>query len=225
MLAFYPRFIRTFDDLPGYTSLLIHSWNGCNMRCFGCHNSDELIAKKPDGRHLDGRQVIDRLQGCRSMFEAVLFSGGEFLINEYSEIADCLREVRAVYDGKIIVFTNGTYPRKLQQLFDDKLIDGAHIDMKLPYHALDPAQDREIYEAVIGIAPSETYCKAILESVEIVIRHNSDVSQVRTVRYPILSEHFFDEIRIYVDKLKDKYNSRVPYFINPYHPPYQASTP
>ncbi|TVX95956.1 hypothetical protein [Cohnella terricola] len=77
MLAFYPRFIRTFDDLPGQLSLLIHAWNGCNMRCYGCHNADELIAKPPKD-HLSGAQVVERLSGYDAMFDAVLFSGGEF---------------------------------------------------------------------------------------------------------------------------------------------------
>ena len=45
MLAFYPRFIRTFDDLLDHVSLLVHSWKRCYMRCNGCHNFQELIAE------------------------------------------------------------------------------------------------------------------------------------------------------------------------------------
>jgi pyruvate-formate lyase-activating enzyme len=222
MLAFYPRFIRTFDDLPGYVSLLIHSWNGCNMRCYGCHNYDELIAKKPVG-HLTAGQVIDRLKDCHNLFDAVLISGGEFLMNEASEVDRFLQQVRVIFSGKIIVFTNGTYPRKLQRLLVNQFIDGVHVDMKLPFHCLDTVDDREVYEAIIGVAPSQQYCQDILESVETVIRHNSQVSQVRTVRYPLLSEEYFAQIRAYVNTIKIKYNSDVPYFLNPYHPPQTTS--
>jgi pyruvate-formate lyase-activating enzyme len=218
MLAFYPRFIRTFDDLPGYVSLLIHSWNGCNMRCFGCHNYEELIAKKPVG-HLTSEQVIDRLKNGNDLFDAVLLSGGEFLMNETSAITSFLARIRETFKGEIIIFTNGTYPRKLQRILADHLIDGVHIDMKLPFHCLDPDDDREVFEAIIGTSPSRSYCQDILESVEIVIRHNSKVSQVRTVRYPLLSDEYFDQIRMYVQRLKTKFNSDVPYFLNPYHPP------
>ncbi|WP_314001630.1 radical SAM protein [uncultured Paenibacillus sp.] len=218
MLAFYPRFIRTFDDLPGHVSLLIHAWNGCNMRCYGCHNHDELIAKKPDG-HLTAEQVIERLGECNDMFDAVLFSGGEFMMNEASEISHFLNRVRKIFKGKIIVFTNGTFPRKLQRMLADNLVDGVHIDMKLPYHCLDPEDDRELFEAIIGTVPTKRCCRDILESVETVIRHNSRLSQVRTVRYPLLSDEYFERIQEYVNGLKTKYDSVVPYFLNPFHPP------
>lgn len=221
MLAFYPRFIRTFDDLPDYASLLIHAWNGCNMRCLGCHNYDELIATKPDG-HLSAGQVIDRIKDCRDLFDAVLLSGGEFLISDEDEIASFLSHLRKMFKGKIIIFTNGTYPRKLRRLLVDHLVDGVHIDMKLPFHCLDPARDRDVFEAIIGVAPSKRTCLDILESVETIIRHNSSVSQVRTVRYPLLSDEYFEQIRSYVDGLKIKHNSDVPYFLNPYHSPERA---
>lgn len=218
MLIFHPRFIRTFDDLPGHLSLLIHAWNGCNMRCYGCHNDAELIAKKPDG-HLTTEQVLDRLIGCDRMFDAVLFSGGEFLVNEGSEMELFLKKVRAIFNGKIIIFTNGTFPRKMQNMLANDLIDGVHIDMKLPFHCMDPRDDPEVFEAIIGVVPSKRFCLDILESVEIVIRHNSRLSQVRTVRYPLLGDEYFEQILAYVNDLKTKYNSNVPYCLNPYHPP------
>lgn len=224
MLAFYPRFIRTFVDLPGHTSLLIHAWNGCNMHCFGCHNYEELISAGPDGSHLNAEQVVRRLADCGGLFDAVLLSGGEFLMNERAEVERFLVQVREVFAGKIVVFTNGSYPRKLQRLLDSGLIDGAHIDMKLPYHRLDPALDREVYEAVIGIAPPARFVQDMLEAVETVIRHNSMVSQVRTVRYPLLSDEYFEQIRLFVEALKIKHNSGVPYFLNPYHPPQFAAS-
>ncbi|TVX95955.1 hypothetical protein [Cohnella terricola] len=140
------------------------------------------------------------------------------MIGPSSEIVEFLKQVREVFRGKIIVFTNGTFPEKLQDLLAGRLIDGAHVDMKLPYHGLGPLDDREVYEAIIGVAPSKQFLRNILESVEIVIRHNSKLSQVRTVRYPMLSEEFFEQIRIYVSRLKNKYGSNVPYFLNPFYP-------
>ncbi len=218
MLTFYPRFIRTFDDLPSHVSLLIHSWNGCNLRCLGCHNYDELIAKKPDN-YLNAEQVISRLDGCAEIFDAVIFSGGEFLINELSEIEHFLKQVRRVFNGKTIIFTNGTFPCKMQSLMNNQLVDGFHIDMKLPFHGLNPKDDREVFQAILGLVPSVSTCQDILESVELVIRHNSSLSQVRTVKYPLLSDEYFEQIREYVIGLIEKYDSAVPYFLNPYHPP------
>lgn len=223
MLAFYPRFIRTFDDLPGHVSLLIHVWNGCNMRCYGCHNYGELIAAGPDDSQLSAEQTIRRLADCGRLFDAVLLSGGEFLMNGLAEIERFLVQVRASFPGKIVVFTNGTFPRKLRRLLDARLIDGAHIDMKLPYHCLDPVLDREVYEAIIGVAPSARCVRDMLEAVETVVRHNSRISQVRTVRYPLLSDEYFEHIRSYVHELKIRHNSAVSYFLNPYYPPQFAA--
>ncbi|MBW7475236.1 4Fe-4S cluster-binding domain-containing protein [Paenibacillus oenotherae] len=221
MLIFYPRMIRTFEDLPGHISLLIHSWNGCNMRCFGCHNHEELIALKPVG-FLTADAVLERLRGCGTLFDAVLLSGGEFLINEMAGMEQFLHELRSVFRGKIIVFTNGAYPQKLRRLLHARLIDGVHMDMKLPFHCLDPEADREVIEAIIGVAPSRRLCRDIVDCLDVVIRHNSPFSQVRTVRYPQLSEQYFEEIKCYVQQLNHKYNSSVPYFVNPYCQPEQV---
>lgn len=218
MLAFYPGFIRSFDDLPGRVSLLIHSWNGCNMRCFGCHNYDELIATKPDRSRLTADQAVERIRECAGLFDALLVSG-EFLMNNASDIADFFRRIRGVFDGAVVVYTNGSYPRKLRMLLDWRLIDGVHIDMKLPYHQLDPDEDSDVYEAIIGTVPPRRMCRDMLESVETVIRHNGETSQVRTVRYPLLSGEYFEQIRAYVNELNVRHGSRVPYFLNPYHPP------
>ncbi|ANY68968.1 radical SAM protein [Paenibacillus sp. BIHB 4019] len=220
MLTFYPQFIRTFTDLPGHLSLLIHSWNGCNMRCYGCHNDAELIAQQPiPHRLLTAEQTLERLSGSDGLFDAVLFSGGEFLLSSTAELESFLRRVRAIFNGKMIVMTNGTFPGKLQRLLDLALIDGIHIDMKLPFHLMDPKEDAEVFKAIIGVVPTERFCQDILASVEMVIRHNSRLSQVRTVRYPLLSEEFFVQIAAYVQQLKDKHNSLVPYCLNPYFPP------
>lgn len=221
MLAFHPRFIRTFDDLPGHVSVLIHSWNGCNMRCFGCHNYGELIAKKPEN-YLTPAQVVARLADCGDLFDAVMFSGGEFLINDVSDVEALLQRVREVFKGIIVVYTNGTYPRKLRRLLEHGLVDGVHIDMKLPYHSLDLEEDREIFETILGAVPTPRYCRDMLESIEAVIKHNSKVSQVRTVRYPLLSDEYFEQIRDYVNDLNAKYDSEVPYFLNPFHAPQSA---
>ncbi|PZD96054.1 radical SAM protein [Paenibacillus sambharensis] len=218
MLLFYPQFTRTFHDLPGHTSLLIHAWNGCNMRCFGCHNYDELIAGKPVNP-LTPHNVAERLKSADQLMDAVLFSGGEFLINPLEDIEQFLRAVRDVFRGVIVLLTNGSYPRKLERLLADGLADGVHIDMKLPYHCLDPAEDSAIYQAVIGTVPSVRFRDDMLQSIELVIRHNSPYSRIRTVQYPILSPEFFEHIREYVVSLNARHHSSVPYDLNPYHQP------
>ncbi|RXZ81622.1 radical SAM protein [Paenibacillaceae bacterium] len=218
MLIFYPRFTRTFDDLPGKIALLVHGWNGCNLRCCGCHNYSELIARRP-ADYLTAEQAINRLAKCHQLFDAILLSGGEFLMAGLDDVTHFLTQLRALFTGEIIILTNGTYPDKLNYILSNNLIDGVHLDLKLPFHCLDPIKDRSVFELVLGVPPTRALCQRILQSAVLVIRHNSRTSQIRTVRYPMLSDDYFQQIRVYVETLKIEHNSEVPYFLNPYYPP------
>lgn len=212
-IKFYNNFIRTFTDLPDHTTLLIHSLSGCPLKCFGCHNYDEIIANTPEEyKTIDDLYEYLELSGF--LFDAIMFSGGEFLINSMKEIRELLIEVRAQFDGVIIVTTSGMYFDKLQALYDEHLVDGVHIDMKLPYHMLDVVDDAHIYQDIMGIKPSKKMVENLLNSVDAVIAHNSELDQVRTVRYPLLDDTFFTEIKMYIDAQKIHYNSIVPYFLN-----------
>jgi len=192
------------------------------MRCFGCLNERELIAARPDGRQLNAGQTLARIQSGGDLFDAVLLSGGEFLLGRTADIQRFLERIRSVFDGKVVVYTNGTFPRKLRLLLEKRLLDGVHVDMKLPYHCLDPEEDPRIYEAILGIVPSRRRCGEMLESVELVVRHNSPLSQVRTVRYPQLDDGSIGRIRSYVNELNRKHGSNVPYRLNPFYPPHEV---
>lgn len=143
-----------------------------------------------------------------------MFSGGEFLINPMKDVRTLLLEVRSRFDGVIIVTTSGMYFDKVRALYDENLVDGIHIDMKLPYHTLDVVEDADIYQDIMGIKPNAKVVENLLSSVDAVIAHNSALDQVRTVRYPLLDDAFFEQIKAYVDSRKDFHNSDVSYFLN-----------
>lgn len=219
MLIFYPHFVRTFTDLPGRTSLLVHAWNGCNLRCMDCHNYPTLIAAPPVGA-LNAHQVIQRISKSGSLFDAVLLSGGEFLMANLLAISQFLSELRACYEGEIIVFTNGTFPDKLSHLIDHRLIDGVHLDLKLPFHCLEEEQDgAALFRTVLGIPYSQSVCARAIRSAHIVVRHNAPSSQIRTVCYPPLAPRHFAAIRSFVASLNRQYRSQIPYAINPFYTP------
>jgi pyruvate-formate lyase-activating enzyme len=212
-MKLYNNFIRTFTDLPNHTTLLIHSLSGCPLHCFGCHNYDEIIANTPK-EYKTTDDLYDYLKKSGFLFDAVMFSGGEFLINPLNEVRDLLQRVRELFDGKIIVTTSGIYLQKLQALYGENLVDGIHIDMKLPYHVLDVKEDAQIYKDIMGITPSKKLVDQLIASVDAVIEHNSILDQVRTVQYPLLDEVFFTEIRHFVEERKAYHGSIVPYFLN-----------
>ncbi|QGH33202.1 4Fe-4S cluster-binding domain-containing protein [Gracilibacillus salitolerans] len=212
-MKFYNRFIRTFQDLPDHTTLLVHSLSGCLLHCYGCHNYDEIIANTPR-QYKTKEDLYNYLEKSGFLFDAVMFSGGEFLIDKIEDITVLLEQVQSIFNGKIIVTTCGIYNTKIKHLIEKELVDGIHIDMKLPYHVLDPKEDQKIFQDIMGIKASHQLIENLLESIDTVIQHNSPLDQVRTVKYPILADTFFDEIRDYIEQRKSYFQSDVPYYLN-----------
>lgn len=217
-MKFYNNFIRTFADFPGHTTLLIHSLAGCPLKCFGCHNYDEIIANTPK-IYKEPVDLYTYLKQSGFLFDAVMFSGGEFLMSPIEKIKALLSKVREYFSGKIIITTSGMYPLKIKTLYKNNLADGFHIDMKLPYHALDVKEDAEIYEKIMGIIPTPKMVENLLTSLDTVLAHNSPNDQVRTVKYPLLDTDFFLEIEHYIKKRKNHFNSQVDYFLNDFMAP------
>ena len=212
-MIFYDNFIRTFTDLPNHTSLLVHSLSGCPLKCFGCHNYDEIIAHTPK-EHKTKDDLYQYIKQSGFLFDAIMFSGGEFLIDSIDDIRDVLQETRKHFDGKIIVTTSGIYTNKVKILYEERLADGIHMDMKLPFHVLDPIEDEQIFRDVMGIKPTQKIIDNFLTSIDLVIAHNSPLDQVRSVKYPILGDMFFEETQKYIDERKKYFNSHVAYFQN-----------
>lgn len=212
-MQFYKKFIRTFNDLPNHHTLLIHSLTGCNFKCLGCHNYDEIVSKKHDDYYTE-QDIIEHLELNGFIFDAVIISGGEFLLEKIENISNFLLKIRKVFDGKIIINTNGSFPNKIEYLLENKLVEGFHIDMKLPYHMLDVENDKDIFIDTIGFSPSQHFIDKLLQSINITVSHNSPYSQIRTVEYPHLSNEFFEFIESYVNDLNKKHNSNMQYHLN-----------
>lgn len=215
-MRFYKNFIRSFRDLPNHHSLLIHSLAGCNFKCIGCHNYKELIENKDTQDYFEDSDIIDQLKLNGYLFDAIIFSGGEFLLEDLDSISQLLRDVRRFFNGIIIINTNGAFPNKIAHYLNEQLVDGFHIDMKLPYHLLSVEEDKDIYQTILGIKPTQDFIEKLLLSIEFTIKNNSPYSQVRTVKYPMLSQEYFTEIEKYISKLRRKYSSNVPYRLNDY---------
>ena len=196
--------------------MIIHSLVGCNLRCFGCHNYDELIVKQHAYFYSEA-DVLKHIKKSGYIFDSIIFSGGEFLIHDVDIFKSFLIKVRDVFDGKIIINTNATQPNKVKILIESNLVDGFHVDMKLPYHLLHTDGDSEVFKTVLGIIPYPNIAEKMLETINLVVEHNSEYSQIRTVKYPVLSEEYFEEIKKYIQQLNNKYNSHAEWKLNEFH--------
>jgi len=129
-------------DYPGRLSAVIFL-NGCNFHCPYCHNPElasgaamELIAEE---------EVLSYLGARRDFLDGIVISGGEPTLQP--ALPDFCRRLKACgYAVKLD--TNGSFPKMLQALIRDGLIDFIAMDVKTdPDHyapalcALDPAAD------------------------------------------------------------------------------------
>ncbi|MBQ0083763.1 MAG: anaerobic ribonucleoside-triphosphate reductase activating protein [Clostridiales bacterium] len=115
----------TLLDFPGHVACTIFT-AGCNFRCPFCHNASlvEGIAETPPYTEQD---IFDFLSKRKGLLEGVAITGGEPLVQK--DIEQFIRKIRDM--GFLIKLdTNGSFPEKLKDLIDKKLVDYVAMDIK-----------------------------------------------------------------------------------------------
>ena len=109
-------------DFDGYVSCTLFT-GGCNYRCPFCHNSP-LIKNQPT---IDMEEIFSYLNKRKKMIDAVVITGGEPTL--HNELPNVIAQIREL-GFKIKLDTNGTNPKMLKELIDNKLIDYVAMDIK-----------------------------------------------------------------------------------------------
>lgn len=117
----------TLLDYPNRVAATIFL-GGCNMRCPFCHNNSIL-----DSEHLISsfvsKQILTFLKKRQGILEGVCISGGEPTLQR--DLPEFLSEIKSLgYDIKLD--SNGSKPKVLQFLIENKLIDYIAMDVKGP---------------------------------------------------------------------------------------------
>ena len=103
---------------------------GCNFRCGFCYNSELVVGDDGELTVNSGQWtvegVLDFLKRRVGKLDAVCISGGEPLM---SLDFDFLRKIKEM-GFKIKVDTNGSFPERLAELIDEKLVDYIAMDVK-----------------------------------------------------------------------------------------------
>ena len=210
MIQYYKKLILTLSEIEGHPSLLVHGLTGCMFHCFECFNYDELVTKKHD-KYYTVTDLIEYIIKEKDLFEYILFSGGEFMLAPLEDLIEDLTKIKSITDKKIIVYTTGVELKKMQTLLDMNLVDGYHMDMKLPYHLL-TENDLELVELAMGIKVKNlTLINRLIESLKFVVKNDKGFSQIRSVKYPFLDESAFVECKSFIMSLNDLYNKNIPY--------------
>jgi pyruvate formate lyase activating enzyme len=136
-------------DYPGRLAAVVFC-QGCPWGCGYCHNP-HLIPTAPACREQAPAwpDILARLSARRGLLDAVVFSGGEPLLQR--GLGAAMREVRAL-GFKVGLHTGGAYPERLETVLP--LCDWVGLDIKAPFAR---------YDAVTGAPGSGARARASLE--------------------------------------------------------------
>lgn len=111
-------------DWPGKLAAVLFL-QGCPWRCAYCHNHEILDPRTPGEVPWD--EVVDLLSRRRRLLDGVVFSGGE--ATRQPQLLDAMRQVRQM-GFQVGLHTGGAYPARLEQIFDEDLVDWVGFDIK-----------------------------------------------------------------------------------------------
>ena len=112
----------TLLDFPGQVACTVFL-QGCNFRCPFCHNPSLVLGTEAITRE----SVLAFLKQRQGLLDGVAITGGEPLLS--AGLEDLLREIRSL-GYKIKLDTNGSFPRRLEQIISAGLVDYVAMDIK-----------------------------------------------------------------------------------------------
>jgi pyruvate formate lyase activating enzyme len=116
----------TLIDYPGKLACTLFTF-GCNFRCPYCQNPELIIdnGQKP----ISEAWILNFLYQRRSFLDGVCITGGEPTIQP--DLLEFIKELKRLgYNVKID--TNGSNPKLINQMIQNKLIDFIAMDVKAP---------------------------------------------------------------------------------------------
>jgi pyruvate formate lyase activating enzyme len=116
----------SFSDYPGKVAAVLFT-QGCNFRCPFCHNAS-LLGKKGKNTIAE-KEVFDFLKCRRGRLQGVVITGGE--PTEHSDLPQFISKIKEL-DFAVKLDTNGSRPKMIERLLQEKLVDYFAMDIKAP---------------------------------------------------------------------------------------------
>jgi len=118
----------TLIDYPGHIAATVFTV-GCNFRCPFCHNPELVVHGAWSMEHgaVLERDFFEFLESRKGKLEGVCITGGEPTIQP--DIVQFIRKIKSL-GYKVKLDTNGARPDVLRELFSEKLVDFAAMDIK-----------------------------------------------------------------------------------------------
>jgi pyruvate formate lyase activating enzyme len=143
----------TLLDYPKHLAATIF-FGGCNMRCPFCHNAS-LVSGAASQPIIPEQEVLSYLAKRKGILEGVCITGGEPTLNP--DLITFITKIKEL-GLKVKLDTNGTNPRLMKTLIEDKLID---------YIAMDIKNSKEKYALTAGL--TNFTIEPILESADFLL--------------------------------------------------------
>ncbi len=118
----------SFIDFPNKTSAIVFT-QGCNFKCSYCHNP-ELVYTNMYQKTIPEEQVFAFLESRKNQLDAVVITGGEPTLQP--DLIDFIKKVKSM-DFSVKLDTNGSNPKILEQIINQKLVDFIAMDIKAPF--------------------------------------------------------------------------------------------
>lgn len=179
----------TLLDYPGKMAAIIFC-AGCNFICPLCQNS-ELVLSPQNAPSIEKDELFSFLNKRKNILEGVVITGGEPLI--YEETYDLIKEIKDLgYFVKLD--TNGSFPERLKNLIDARLVD---------YVAMDIKNSKEKYAKTTGREQLDT--GLIEKSINILLSGVVEYEFRTTVTKELHTEQDFEEIGKWIKGAKHYY--------------------
>ena len=164
-------------DYPNKMACIVFL-GGCNFRCPFCHNAPLVVAKEFE--NIEQGVFFEYLEKRKNLLEAVVVSGGEPLANE--DIFEFLQKIKSM--GFLVkVDTNGSFPKKLKQIVEKKLVDYVAMDIKNSFSK---------YAKTCG--KEDIKIDSVKESIQFLLENNVDYEFRTTVVNKLHEKEDFLEI-------------------------------
>ena len=167
----------TLLDFPTKVACTVFT-PGCNFRCPFCHNASLVI--EPDcSETVDTDAFFSYLKKRKGILDGVCITGGEPLLQKDIDIF-----MRGIRDLGLAVKldTNGSFPEKLAELIDQRLVD---------YVAMDIKSSVNKYPLVCG---TDKFTDNVIKSVDILMSSNIDFEFRTTVVRELHDINDFEDI-------------------------------
>lgn len=163
---------NTLIDFPGKIACTVFI-SGCNFFCPWCYSAELVVPGKIKNHPVIlEKYFFDFLESRVGLLEGVVICGGEPTMNY--ELPDFIKKIKKL--GYLVKLdTNGSNPKMLQDLIEQRLVD---------YVAMDIKTSKENYQKVLG---AKVNIEDIERSVEI-LKKNKVGYQFRTTVVPTIHD-------------------------------------